>query len=59
LTRGKRFHLLPAITVDRILDLLVYTRHTDLIGFKEWFRIRLLPKINPFPSRNSILVIDN
>ena len=32
LDRGKRHHLLPAITVDGILDLLVYKGHTD----KEW-----------------------
>lgn len=59
LTRGKRFHLLPAITVDGMLDLLVYTGHTDLVGFTNWFRTALLPKMNPFPGPNSILVMDN
>ena len=57
--RGRRFHILPALTLGRLLACLVYQGHTDLPGFTEWLRINLLPKINRFPASNSILVIDN
>lgn len=55
----KRYHLLPAITVDGILDLLVYKGHTDKDGFVAWLENGVLPKMNRFPGPNSILVMDN
>jgi transposase len=57
--RGKRFHLLPAITIDGLLDVLVYEGHTETEGFLAWLRLRLLPKMNRFPAPNSVLVMDN
>ena len=59
LDRGKRHHLLPAITVDGILDLLVYKGHTDKDGFVAWLENGVLPKMSRFPGPNSILVMDN
>lgn len=57
--RGKRFHLLPAITVDGLLDKLVYKGHTITEGFIDWLERGVLPKMNRFPARNSVLVMDN
>lgn len=57
--RGTRFHLLPAITADGILDLLVYKGQSNKEGFVAWLTDCVLPKMNRFPDRNSILVMDN
>lgn len=57
--RGKRFHILPAITVDGALDLLVYQGHTNKEGFIQWLKDGVLPKMRPFPDCHSILVMDN
>jgi hypothetical protein len=59
LARGHRFHLLPAITVNGLLDVLLYKGHTHTEGFFIWLRDCVLPKMNPFPGPNSILVMDN
>ena len=59
LDRGKRWHLLPAITRDGILDLLVFRGHTDKEGFVAWLEQAVFPKMMPFPGPNSILVMDN
>lgn len=57
--RGTRFHILPAISVDGIIDLLVYKGQSNKEGFVAWVKDCVLPKMNPFPDRNSILVMDN
>ena len=59
LTQGHHFHLLPAITVDGLLNVLVYKGSTTKEGFILWLKDCLLPKMKPFPDRNSILVMDN
>jgi hypothetical protein len=58
-TRGTRWHMLPALTVGGVLDLLVYEGHTDTEGFLLWLECGVLPKMNQFPGPNSILVMDN
>lgn len=57
--RGKRFHILPAISAFGIIDAIVYKGHTDTEGFVDWLARGLLPKMNPFPADNSVLVMDN
>jgi len=59
LERGKRFQLLPALTIDGILDAFVFKGHADKDGFLLWIRDHVLPKMNPFPGPNSVLVMDN
>lgn len=59
LRRGNRHHLLPAITIDGLLELLVYKGTIAADGFVTWLKNNLLPKMNPFPAKNSILVMDN
>ena len=51
--------MLPAITVDGLLDVLLYKGYTNTEGFVTWLGEYLLPKINRFPDRYSILVMDN
>jgi transposase len=58
-TRGVRWHILPALTVSGVLDLLVYRGHTNTEGFLHWLENGVLPKMNQFPGPNSILVMDN
>lgn len=59
LTRGQRFHLLPAITIDGLLHVLVYEGHTYKEGFISWLKERVFPAMNRFPGPSSILVMDN
>lgn len=59
LRRGIRFNILPALTVGGLLDSLVYQGSTNLQGFTQWLRLRVLPQMNPFPGTRSVLVMDN
>jgi transposase len=59
MVRGKRFHILPALTLNGILDLLIYAGHTNSEGFLMWITQQLLPKMGTFPGPNSVLVMDN
>lgn len=59
LERGQRYHLLPALTVDGLLDTFVYPGQPCLDGFVSWVRDRVLPKCTRFPGPRSVLVLDN
>lgn len=59
LEQGLRFYLLPTLTTDSILDLLVYQGSTDREGFLLWLEAKLLPKMQPYPAKHSVLVMDN
>ena len=59
MTRGKRFHILPALTVNGLLEYLVYPGSTTGDAFFLWLAKDLLPKMNPYPGPNSVLVMDN
>jgi transposase len=59
LSRGKRLQILPALCVDGLLDLMVYKGNTNGDAFAAWLQKGLLPRMNRFPARNSILVMDN
>jgi transposase len=59
LARGKRFQILPAISINGLLDLLVYKGSTNSDVFVGWLEKGLLPQMSRFPGPNSILVMDN
>jgi transposase len=59
LRRGKRYHLLPALTLKGLLDALVYQGSTNREGFKMWLETRVLPRMTRFPGPQSVLVMDN
>ncbi|TFY62431.1 hypothetical protein EVG20_g6705 [Dentipellis fragilis] len=56
--RGKRYSILPAISLDGILHLDVFDRPVtgDLFS---GFISDLLDQMQPFPNRNSVIVMDN
>lgn len=58
LPRGQRYQLLPAYTQRGILDVCVFRGHTDAAMF-EAFIERLLRRCNPWPERDSVIVMDN
>lgn len=59
LERGQRYHLLPAITIDGLLDAFVYPGQTNMDGFVNWVRDRVLPQCQRYPGPRSVLVMDN
>ncbi|TFK85593.1 hypothetical protein K466DRAFT_465892, partial [Polyporus arcularius HHB13444] len=54
-----RYSVLPALTVDGILTVRVVRGSVDGAEFYDWVISDLIPKMNPFPGPNSVLVIDN
>jgi transposase len=59
LSRGDRWQILPAYTLDGILAYDVYQGSTDSSAYETFLRSFVLPKCNPFPAKNSVLVMDN
>ena len=59
MTRGKHFHIMPAITIHGLLEMLVWQGQSTKEGFIAWLRDKIIPQMNPFPGPNSILVMDN
>jgi len=59
LSRGDRWQILPAYTLDGILAYDVYQSSTDLSAFEKFLDSFVLPKCNPFLAKNSVLVMDN
>ncbi len=51
--------MLPALSVDGILECAVVKGSFNKILFKEFIQTQLLPVMNPFPGRHSVLVMDN
>lgn len=56
---SSRLHLLPALTTEGLLDLRVYRGSTDRRGLIVWLRRNVIPKMNRFPGKHSVLVMDN
>lgn len=59
LHRGQRWQILPAYTLEGILACDVYQGTTDLSSFESFLEFKVLPKCNPFPATNSVIVMDN
>lgn len=53
-----RFQILPAISLDGVLHLDVLTRAWTSEEFHSFLDV-LLDNMNPFPGRNSVVVMDN
>jgi len=56
--RGQRYSILPALSLDGILHLDVLDRPYTSAMFNE-FVVGLLDNMNPFPQKNSVIVMDN
>ncbi|PPQ97475.1 hypothetical protein CVT26_002823 [Gymnopilus dilepis] len=56
--RGQRYSILPAISLDGVLHLDILTRSWTADEFRTYVEV-LLEKMNPYPQKNSVLVLDN
>jgi hypothetical protein len=59
LKRGEKWSLLPAYTIDGYLEPLVFQGSITAEIFEDWMETRILPKCNPWPGKNSIIIMDN
>ena len=59
LKRSPKWSLLPAYMIDGYLDPLVYQGNITAEIFEDWMENRVLPQCNPWPGKNSIIIIDN
>lgn len=56
--RGKRYSVLPALSLDGVLHVHVQDHSYTSAEFRE-FVDQLLDNMNPFPQKNSVVVMDN
>ncbi|KII84378.1 hypothetical protein PLICRDRAFT_117848, partial [Plicaturopsis crispa FD-325 SS-3] len=56
--RGRKYSILPALSLDGILHLDVQPRSYTSVLYND-FVSGLLDTMNPFPQRNSVVVMDN
>ncbi|KAJ8461838.1 hypothetical protein ONZ45_g18152 [Pleurotus djamor] len=56
--RGTRYSVLPAISLDGVLHLDIISRSWTAEEFRKYIDC-LLNVMNPFPQRNSVLIMDN
>ncbi|KZP30735.1 hypothetical protein FIBSPDRAFT_669857, partial [Athelia psychrophila] len=56
--RGQRFSILPAISLDGVLHLDIITCSWTEDTFTQYVEV-LLTRMNPYPLKNSVLVMDN
>ena len=57
--RGKRWSILPIITVNEYLYYKLFQGSFTAVRFNEFIRTRVLPMMNPFPGPRSVLIMDN
>ncbi|EFP80329.2 uncharacterized protein PGTG_06285 [Puccinia graminis f. sp. tritici CRL 75-36-700-3] len=55
----KRFTLIPAISMFGVIALTVTKENVKRPYFTHFLKYQLLPRMNPYPGLNSILVMDN
>ena len=59
LTRGTRISAMVAMSSDGVEAYELCTGTTDAIKFLDFLRGSLIPNMNPFPDKHSIIVMDN
>ncbi|CAG8687891.1 5737_t:CDS:2, partial [Acaulospora morrowiae] len=57
--RGKRYMILLALTIDGIVAVEVIERSYNKKKFKDFIYTQVIPHMNPFPGKNSVLIMDN
>jgi len=55
---SSRYSILPAISLDGVLHLDILTRSWTAEEFREYISA-LLDRMNPYPQKNSVLIMDN
>ncbi|POV98069.1 hypothetical protein PSHT_14235 [Puccinia striiformis] len=58
-SNAKRFSLLPAISYCGLITLNVDEDNVNAVKFEQFLKWKLLPRMNPYPGVNSVLVMDN
>ena len=59
LSRGTRISVMTAMTSDSVLEYEATTGSVNSDKFMDFIRGRLIPNMEPFPGRHSILILDN
>ncbi|CAG8521423.1 3691_t:CDS:2 [Paraglomus occultum] len=57
--RGKRYTILPALTVEGIVAVEIMEGSCDKEKFSEFILSRVIPCMNQYPGSNSVIVLDN
>jgi transposase len=58
LNKSLRYSILPAISLDGVLHLDILTRSWTAEEFRPFLEV-LLDRMNPYPQKNSVLILDN
>nr|CAG8519384.1 14370_t:CDS:2 [Entrophospora candida] len=56
---GKRFTILPALTLEGYIALDIMEGNCTKERFQSFILAQILPLMNPYPQKNSVLVMDN
>jgi transposase len=57
--RSERWSLLPAMTVDGYLSYMIFQGSITSGIMEHFLEFEVLPHCNPYPGRNSVIVLDN
>jgi transposase len=57
--RSERWSLLPAMTGDGYLSYMIFQGSTTSGIMEHFLEFEVLPHCNPYPGRNSVIVLDN
>ncbi|CAE7142870.1 unnamed protein product [Rhizoctonia solani] len=57
-TRSEKYNLIPALSLDGVLHLDIFSCSVNSDLF-DLFIVRLLDVMNPWPERNSVIILDN
>jgi hypothetical protein len=57
--RLERWSLLPAMTVDGYLSYMIFQGSITSGIIEHFLEFEVLPHCNPYPGRNSVIVLDN
>ncbi|CAB4475156.1 unnamed protein product [Rhizophagus irregularis] len=57
--RGKRYTILPALSLQRFIAIDIMEGSCIKERFKDFVISDVLPKMNPYPGPNSVIVLDN
>ncbi|TFK59278.1 hypothetical protein BDN72DRAFT_745289, partial [Pluteus cervinus] len=54
-----RYSILPALTLDGIIALEIVEGSITKETFLNFLRQKVAPRLNPYPEKNSVVVLDN
>ncbi|GES95727.1 hypothetical protein GLOIN_2v1434041 [Rhizophagus clarus] len=56
---GKRYTILPALSLEGFIAVNIMEGSCDKERFKTFVLTQLIPQMNPYPAKHSVLVMDN